>query len=544
MPDPQGDRVAACLALSTATFKWCERRALSSASQGNAEHAARWCALAGRLTGPFASETLASPSMEEMLRQCLPASTPAAARPHVSGANLKWLHVFSASYSTGGHTALARRWIDLDSSGDLHDLVLTSQDVANAAPALVASVRRRGGSVQALTPIGSSFVTTAEALRTRSAEYDAIVLHVHPWDTVPVIAFGAAGGPPVFFVNHADHLFWFGSSVADQVLNIRPSGEALCHAHRGTDRWLRLALPLADPAPMSRSELGQTLRAELGIAADEMVYLTIGTAFKYHPMQGFSFLEAAEQLLIKVPSARLIAVGPSTDEAGWAALKQRCGGRVHAVGVQTDIQPYLAAADVYLEGFPFGSLTALLEAVLAGLPPVLAPAMCPLPYRSDDFSLAALPVPEDVNAYVAMACALAADPLLRRRLSSELALQVRQWHCQPQWSTQLEPLREMVLAGMPHVPKEMSPVHPLDSERVMYWATFILAKQTDNAFSWVYRAAMEQGLRPAVDLELFSAIRTARTARVSVSNPFVALLGSAVLSRLPRPLAQWTYARA
>ena len=67
----------------------------------------------------------------------------------------------------------------------------------------------------------------------------------------------------------------------------------------------------------------------------------------------------------------------------------------------------MSAATVYLEGFPFGSLTAMLEAALAAVPPVMAPALCPLPYRSDDFALHDEPVPEDVDAYVARALALA-----------------------------------------------------------------------------------------------------------------------------------------
>ena len=544
MSKEKASSVDAHVILADKVLAWAARNSVNASRRKDPERAAQWAELGGRVTGQFGSALLSHSGIENVLCAALGPASSATQQIASPFGPLRWLHVFTESYKTGGHTALARRWIDLDPSDDQHDLVLTNQLVDRAAPALLEAIAKRGGTVTALLLGAPTLTARARRLRALAATGDAVVLHVHPWDTVPVMAFGAAGGPPVFFLNHADHLFWLGCSVSDRVLNIRPSGEALCAPYRGITRSLRLPLPLPAPPASAGDAIGQALRTTLGIGADAVVFLTIGSRFKYLPIDGFSFLDAAAQVLERNPQAFLIAVGPSNEQDGWPALRARFGNRFNAVGTHTDIQPFLAAANIYLEGFPFGSLTAMLEAVIAGLPPVLAPAQCPLPYRSDDFGLDDLSVAPDIEAYVQLATALAGDKQQRIALSQRCAERVRGLHCVPAWPEHLATLRNLVKGGLVHQTYPLQTTTLMDAYRVRYWAAFSLSGNADNAFSWVFHAALKRGLRPRVDVELHRALTQARSEGVAVSNAWVATFGSNMLSALPHSFSMWAYMRA
>jgi len=93
-------------------------------------------------------------------------------------------------------------------------------------------------------------------------------------------------------------------------------------------------------------------------------------------MGDLDFLAVAEELLCQLPGAYILAVGVREDER-WRAVSERTGSRLRALGRQSQVSDYHDAADLYIEGFPFGSTTALLEAGLRGIPVILAPATCP-----------------------------------------------------------------------------------------------------------------------------------------------------------------------
>src|SRR6185437_3034845 len=101
---------------------------------------------------------------------------------------------------------------------------------------------------------------------------------------------------------------------------------------------------------------------------------------------------AAATILRARPHVQLLAVGPNED-ARWRDLRAATGGRARALGPRHDLPRIHAAADVYLEGFPVGSPTALLEAGLRGLACVRAPADVPPPFAIDGPALDALAQP-------------------------------------------------------------------------------------------------------------------------------------------------------
>ena len=337
------------------------------------------------------------------------------------------LHVLTEGYDTGGHTRLAWRWM-LQDATRTHGLAVTRHRPV-PRPLLEALAARGAESIEIPGP-GASLLQRAARLREIAAGYDVVLLHIHPDDPVPSLAFG--GGhprPPVVFVNHADHCFWLGREVADLVVSHREVGSKLSVERRGVpaERTAILPLPLGSSAAAPRADRDQARRA-LGIEPGQVVLLTVGDAYKFGPVGGAHFLDAAESVVATHPEAVLLAVGPAADDARFADAARRTGGRVRALGTLSGIDHLYAAADVYLESYPCSSATAVREAAAHSTPVV---TFAPDPVESEmlgsDVSLAsAWQRATDVDGYAAILSGLIRDPGARERWRSAAAAAVEE----------------------------------------------------------------------------------------------------------------------
>jgi glycosyltransferase involved in cell wall biosynthesis len=347
------------------------------------------------------------------------------------------LHVFTETYLMGGHTRLARRWIDLDPSR-CHSVLVTGNE-EGVPPWLDAAVTASGGAVQEhgrATPA----LARALSLRKAAARCDVVVLHTHPYDPIPLLAFAdPADRPPVVVMNHADHVNWLGVGVADVIADFRDAGRAVSIERRGVspERITMLDLPLPpQPAPGDRHEA----RRALGLDPERPLIATIASGYKFTAVLRPSFHDLAVEILRAVPDAQLVAVGPEMD-ADFARARELTGGRVFATGVHSDIAPLLHAADVYLNGTPLGGGTSLLEAGAAGLPIVsFVPdrsSLLTLDIASLDGALVRCATPQE---YVDATVALLRDPAERARIGALTADRVAHHHAGAGWTEQLEAL--------------------------------------------------------------------------------------------------------
>ena len=417
-------------------FDWCVKNAAASLRSNELNAAMSWCSIAAHSAANDGFHgMLASPELEDVLLQVAQRLPVALTAPR----NLlpcRWLHVFSTAYALLGHTKLCREWMKLDAQGQQHSVILLSQD-GPVPDHLAEAVGLAGGSIVLLDkrkgPVERAQELRAEACR----RADVVVLHTHPDDVIAPVAFGVPGGPPVIMVNHADHAFWIGRGVVDLLLDIRESGHSWSLQNRAISRAEIVPIPLSEldtkTADASwRRESRRTVRRELGIPAEAVVLLTIGNSFKYTAIPGFDFCRTAEEILKSCPEVCLVAVGP--ENAGrWRAAGKTTNGRLIAVGNQSELSKFHAAADIYLEGFPSGSLTALLEAAQAGLPVVKAPETCELPFRSDGIAISMLAQPTDLAAYKKTVIALVNDPDERRRAGEVASRSVPDHHCGEAW---------------------------------------------------------------------------------------------------------------
>ncbi len=495
------------LALNEAVFAWCLRHAQGCIARGALEHALQWGLLAAKSALHHGFGWLASPELEAILLKAadqLP--IPHDSRVSMPPRSRRWLHVLDKAYPTGGHTTLVQRWIEFDPERNRHGVILLSQREP-VPPSLIQVVRDAGGSVQILpadAPLCERAVRLREAIW---GEADRVVLHVHPYSVIPTVALGVPGGPPVMLLNHVSQRFWVGGSVADLVLNLRDSAFEWSQAYRGITRNVILPIPVSlragTRAKSATNETRQAARRALGLPPGATVLLTIGNGYKYRPLPDLDFLDAAAAILRACPQSYLVAVGPRED-ARWTAVRESVPRRLLAVGPQRDLALFHAAADIYLEGFPVGSPTALLEVGLSGTPCIRAPRSVPPPFSADGIALAGVKQPTDVADYVRAAIALTESEGERRAQGSALAGAIQANHTRACWPRHVQNA-ESVLPQR-HRVYSLAGAAPLPAHLRDFSVALSTLGHTEDTLSFTFRAAFEVGLRARMDALLAKAL--------------------------------------
>ena len=343
------------------------------------------------------------------------------------------LHIATSVIAIAGHTRTIRNWVENDPSSS-HSLLLINQTTPRIPEWLIDPIRSSGGLLIRLpekAPLLAKALWVREIARSQA---DLVVLHHSGQDIVPTVAFAIEDCPPVAILNHADHIFWLGSSVADIIINQRSIGSRMSEQRRFVRRNTTLLIPLSQPSNAISREL---VRERLGIPPDQIVLLSVGRAVKYQPSATHDFFATTRKILERHPEAHLYIIGVSETEA----VRYQRGPthpRVHPMGGVEDPSAYRAAADIYLEGFPFGSQTALLEAALVGIPTVaaLAPPL-ELVVTNDDAIADLITNPTDEDEYIDSVSELVGDAERRRSLGSALRDRVLAQHTGEGWRRRL-----------------------------------------------------------------------------------------------------------
>jgi hypothetical protein len=395
------------------------------------------------------------------------------------------LHVLTEGFGYGGHTRLVTAWIKNTSSTCASSVVTTSQQVP-LPDDLASSIAASGGKYLSLAGFSSNLLSRSFLLRQLSRNWaDVVVLHIHPSDAIPIVAFGVAEGPTVIFLNHADHAFWLGASVADVVANLRPSGQKITLNRRSVKISKILPLPLLKANPASDYEV---IRKQLSITKEKVVLLTVGAAFKYTPFGGYDFVSVMEKVLKRNPNVVLFAIGPRQNRR-WAEASARVDGRIKTIGVidWSKLQAFYACADIYVEGFPVGGLTAMLEAGVRGIPIIgVRIPEAPILNGSDDIAVEkfGLHVPS-LEAFTTSLERMICQSSLRSQKSMEVKQSIERIHFPPGWNDFLDDTIRFL-------PSEHAPKLP-DSPN-------LLQDNSDVFWAGLEAAALENHLQPEFDL--------------------------------------------
>lgn len=303
-----------------------------------------------------------SPEIENMLLECASKISPENYTiKNTKEEKRKVLHVLSEGYSTGGHTRLAKNWMKSDNDS-IHSLVTTWQ-LRSTPGWLINEVKNSGGWVTSLETVSDKLCERAKALRKLAYEWaDVVVLHMHMMDPIPVMAFGVEDGPPVIYMNHGDHLFWLGASIADLVADLRPSGQKLTLTRRSCNNSCILPIPLEPKKVYNKKEI----REKYSIDENELVILTIASNYKFRSINNHNYIDIVKNIVNKVDNCKVYIIGP-VDTGKWHEVNIETGGKIKALGVVTEIDEFYQMADIYLDCFMMGSMTSLLDASKYGL---------------------------------------------------------------------------------------------------------------------------------------------------------------------------------
>jgi hypothetical protein len=337
------------------------------------------------------------------------------------------LHVLTEGYETGGHTRLMARWCERDTAS-VHSVIALVPLFRKVTPEWVAeTAKKTGGWYCSLHDSPLGLCGRAKILRDIAYSWaDVVVLHTHQFDPIATMAFGIEGGPPVIFLNHADHTFWLGVSVADIVANLRSAGQQITLKRRGTRRNKLLSIPMVSLSNPKYTQ--EEAKCKLGINKDTIVLLSIGSSYKYASSGAWNFEGTILNIVKKYDNIVAFIVGPN-DRGNWNELKNETGNRIKAVGVQNDLEIFYRAADIYLDSFCMSSLTASLEAGLRGIPIVSLSNFINQSLSSDDVSLErGGAIYGDLNSYVKQVGHLIEQAEDRHLLGCKIAQKIKEDH--------------------------------------------------------------------------------------------------------------------
>lgn len=278
------------------------------------------------------------------------------------GTKSRTLHVVSEVAPTGGHSRILTKWIQRDLSSS-HAIVITRQK--DRLPEFLQRIWVEREAVVTLLNPNDSLSDRARRLRSISTGFDRVILHQHPDDSVPVLAYAKPGGCPVVMFNHAHFWFSMGSTVSDLIVNTMPYFQGVTQRHR-FPRATALLSGWPGLEPLRWGDIDKNAAKErLGLPANQPVVLTIATAHYFKPMAGYDFFKTAAKLLDRKRELHLLVVGVPADSL-LVPEKLKQNQRLHLLGPVVDPRPYYEAADVSLESFPMSSMGGFCETVAYG----------------------------------------------------------------------------------------------------------------------------------------------------------------------------------
>jgi hypothetical protein len=353
--------------VSFAEFDANVRRAENFHAEGRFAAASLAAAVAGGVAAHRHCGVFASPRLERVLTSIGRSLPSDEAATHVAtGRPIRSvLHICTQLAPVGGLTRMISRWVTADTAR-VNSLALT-QHRGPIPDHTKESIGASGGKIYELNHLPGGKLEWALELRRLAKQFDAVVLHFHCEDVIPVIAFADPQTlPPIILLNHADHIFWLGPSISQVVVSLREAAADITMTRRGVEPRRSIIMPtIVDPTVRQKSR--DDAKRDLGIDLDSVLILSVARGVKYRTLDGVTFADRHAKVLAENPRARLLVIGVG-DPQDWEPVKQAFPGRLETLPEIENPQPYFEAADVYVDSFPFVSSTSMMEAAGYGLP--------------------------------------------------------------------------------------------------------------------------------------------------------------------------------
>jgi len=427
-------------------------RARAEAGRGRARTAAVFAQAAATYAWFNPIGLFASPELETLLAE-LGAQVPERPLPARRRSEPRTvLHVITKIYETGGSTQALSGWIRTD-VGRRHLVAVTRQG-ATALPHKITDVLADAADLIRLDARTDDLLRRAGRLRRVAARADVVVLHVHPDDVVPTIAFAPCADVPVIYVDHADHVFWVGASGAWLVMHMRHSGRLLAERRRG----LPPGRSVVAPRPLrtvERTVPREQAKAQWGLSPADIVVVTAADGSKYRAVgDEAELIELVLPVIQRHQRVHLLAAGPAA-EGTWARAAGSTAGRVRALGRIPDTGLLMQAADIYLDSYPFSSLTSLLEAGAVGAAVITYaghPASCAVLGADTPGVDEHVLRPADPEQLRAALTRMIDDPAMRHAYGMRAARAIADTHSPQRWRQEVDRLYSAAVAAGPAAP--------------------------------------------------------------------------------------------
>ena len=438
-PAPAMTDKARRLANNFAEYESYVLKAQEYLDQGDLQTAAAYCAIASHVATQNHCGIFWSPRAEKVLNEIgRRLEPPGPARPRPKEIK-RILQVCTQVSAVGGHTKMLCQWVRADKDRE-HTLVLTEH--RGPSPQFVHDVFEASGGrkVEKLNHKPSSQIDWALRLREIAKDFDLVILHTHCEDIVPLIAFAdPSKHPPVLVLNHADHLFWYGPSIAHLNINLRDAAQDISAGRRGIAAERNILMPtLAEGIVRTRSR--DEAKRELGLDPDTILMVSAARRAKYRTMGGVTYADIHADVLRKYENVTLITVGAGQHD-DWAPVQAEVGDRLRSIAETPNPKVYFEAADIYVDSFPFVSSTSLMEAAGYGTPLV---TIFTYPQDARIFGINHVALVGNVmqatsfEEYRGMLSTLIEDAALREKLGNEARAAVQKEHNLPGWLRWME----------------------------------------------------------------------------------------------------------
>lgn len=270
------------------------------------------------------------------------------------------LHVVTECYGVGGHSRVVERWITYRQPEETHSIYFTRMKIKNVPEIFKELVRNSSGQIYS----GRSRIfdiIKAIHLRRLAMNYERVILHVHMYDVVPLIAFGSDDfNRTVILYNHADHLFWVGAQLPHLICETRNWGERFTKNMRGCDNSYVLGIPASGKQPI----LSEKVEASY---AGRKIITSIGMPHKYFSVPECNyFYDYMVAILKTTDDVEFRIIGPTFDDfPEWKALSTTYDGRLHVLGKVTGkaYNEYINESLIVVDSFPMSGGTALSDVV-------------------------------------------------------------------------------------------------------------------------------------------------------------------------------------
>ena len=284
------------------------------------------------------------------------------------------VHVFTTTYTTGGHTRFLENLVNIDDNYT-HHLLVTNQGETPARTSLFESIKAKGGKIHFIK--GDHLDEQVHEIHEFISENASnIVLHIHQYDSLPSIALNAFKGEiDIHFFNHADHSFSFGCDVSNSVINIRQEAQRISQYKRNQlNSQILPLLILKDDSIVSNRK---NIREKYGIQDSDIVGVSIGNPLKFYKTEKHYFFQTIVKALEQNLNLKVFIVG-----VGLADFCEALGvvehERLKFLGLIPDPSELQLLADIALDPMPLGSYTALLETCYYGAYPMVCFDTIPL----------------------------------------------------------------------------------------------------------------------------------------------------------------------